>query len=131
MPGELRVLGLTIVFAIVQLFVVGSVRTRAYGRAWNAGARDTDPVDRRTPLIGRLERAQANFAETFPLFAAAVLGCVLAGRASHSVEFGCWLYLGARVLYLPVYAAGVPLVRSLVWGLSLIGLLHPLWALLR
>ena len=26
-----------------------------------------------------------------------------------------WVYLGARVLYVPAYASGVYLVRSLIW----------------
>ena len=53
-----------------------------------------------------------------------------AGREGALTLLGCQLYLAARVVYLPLYAAGVPLVRSLVWGVSLAGLGLILWAIL-
>ncbi len=127
---ELKILGWATLLGLVHIFATAIVRTRAYGAAWNTGARDATPTDRKTPLVGRLERAQANFFETFPLFAAAVLAAAMAGRLDHATELGCWLYLVARIAYLPLYAAGVPYVRTLVWGLALIGLLHPLWRIL-
>jgi len=40
------------------------------------------------------------------------------------------LYFWARLIYLPLYAAGVPYVRSLVWLVSLLGIVMLLWALL-
>ncbi len=131
MAAEYTILGWAVALGLAQILLTAFVRTRAYGAAWNTGARDATPTDRKTALAGRLERAQANFFETFPLFAAAVLACGAAGRFSHPVEIGCWTYLAARVAYVPLYAAGVPYVRTLVWALSLIGLLHPLYALLR
>ncbi|MBU6247381.1 MAG: MAPEG family protein, partial [Xanthomonadaceae bacterium] len=42
---------------------------------------------------------------------------------------GAQLYLWARVAYLPVYAAGIPYLRSAVWGVSMVGLLLVLSAL--
>ena len=127
---ELKILGYAVLLGLAQILLTAFVRTRAYGASWNTGARDTTPTDRKTPLVGRLERAQANFFETFPLFAAAVLACAAAGRLNHPTELGCWLYLGARLAYIPLYAAGVPYLRTLVWGLSILGLLHPLARLL-
>ena len=41
-----------------------------------------------------------------------------------------WVWLGARVLYLPLYWAGIPKVRTLVWGVSLLALLFMLARLL-
>jgi uncharacterized MAPEG superfamily protein len=32
------------------------------------------------------------------------------------------LYLGARTAYLPLYIAGLGPIRSIAWGLSLLGL---------
>ena len=40
-----------------------------------------------------------------------------------------WVWLGARVLYLPLYWAGVPRIRTLVWMAGTISLLAVLWAL--
>ena len=126
----MKILGWATLLGLTHILITAAVRTRAYGSRWNTGARDTTPTDRKTPLVGRLERAQANFFETFPLFAAAVLAATAAGRLTHATEIGCWTYLLARLAYLPLYAAGVPYVRTLVWGLALLGLLHPLAALL-
>ena len=67
-----------------------------------------------TPIAGRLERALANFLETFSLFAAAVLVAHAAGRHDWMTQWGSVLYPAARVAYVPLYAFGVFLVRSLV-----------------
>lgn len=130
MAIELKLLGWAALLGLAQIFLAAAVRTRAYGSGWNMGARDTTPDDKSTPLVGRLERAQANFLETFPLFAAVVLAAGIAGRFGPTTVTGCWLYLVARVVYVPLYAAGVPYVRTLVWGVSLVGLLLVLRALL-
>lgn len=44
--------------------------------------------------------------------------------------WGCWLYLLARIVYVPLYAAGIPVLRTLVWMVSLLGLVMILFALL-
>ncbi|WP_176717045.1 MAPEG family protein, partial [Xanthomonas translucens] len=40
------------------------------------------------------------------------------------------LYFWARLAYVPLYAAGVPYLRSLVWAVSLWSILQLVWALL-
>jgi uncharacterized MAPEG superfamily protein len=60
-----------------------------------------------------LERALANFLETFSLFAVAVLVAHAAGRHDWMTQWArC--SIAARVAYVPLYAFGVFLVRSLV-----------------
>ncbi|TIU19949.1 MAG: hypothetical protein E5W49_13815, partial [Mesorhizobium sp.] len=44
------------------------------------------------------------------------------GRESALSEWGAGLYLSARLVYLPLYAAGVPLLRSLVWNVAFVGI---------
>jgi uncharacterized MAPEG superfamily protein len=68
--------------------------------------------------------------ETFPFFAAAILAVVLTQRQDGLTALAAQLYFWARVVYLPLYAAGVPYVRSLVWLASLVGIVLLLWALL-
>jgi uncharacterized MAPEG superfamily protein len=34
------------------------------------------------------------------------------------------------VVYLPLYAAGIPIVRTIVWTISMVGLAMVLWPLL-
>jgi uncharacterized MAPEG superfamily protein len=122
MTIELTLLAWTLVVALIQVLVPALLRNRETGIAYNASARDVPgaPVGR---LTGRLMRAQSNLFETLPVFAAAVLIAHVAGRDSAQTQLGAWLYLLARIVYVPLYAAGVPYLRSLVWAASLAGIL--------
>jgi uncharacterized MAPEG superfamily protein len=129
MTTELTLLGWTLVLALVQIFLPATLRTRETGNAYNVGARDDKgpPVGKFT---GRLQRAQANLFETLPLFAAAVLIAHVGGRESSLTVLGCEIYLAARVLYVPLYAFGVPVARTLAWLVSMVGLVMILKAIL-
>ena len=121
MTTELSVLAWGCVLAIVHIFVAVRFKTRQYGTKWNMGARDED-LPPPQPVVGRLARAQANFLETFPVMAAALLIVSVADLESRWTEIGALLWLGARVIYLPLYAWGVPKVRTLVFLLSIAGI---------
>lgn len=129
MTPELTILGWTLVLAIVQILLPAFLRTKEAGVAWNASARDHDtvPVGK---VTGRLLRAQRNLYETLPLFIAAVLIAHAAGIHTDTTLLGAKLYFTARVAYLPLYAFGVPYVRSLVWVVSMVGLALILAAIL-
>jgi uncharacterized MAPEG superfamily protein len=129
MPIELLILALGAVLLIIHIIAAVQFKTKQYGRKWNVGARDETlpPLD---PLAGRLARAQANFQETFPVAIVALLGVVLAQRTSEWTALGGWIWLGARVVYLPLYAAGIPVIRTIVWTIGLVGLVMVLWSLL-
>jgi uncharacterized MAPEG superfamily protein len=75
-------------------------------------------------------RAQANFQETFPIAIVALLGVVVANRTTGLTALGGWVWLSARVVYLPLYAAGIPVIRTVVFIISMIGLGMVLWPLL-
>ena len=81
-------------------------------------------------VAGRLERALRNFLETFPLFAAAVLMAHAAGRHGWMTEWGVQLYFWARLVYLPIYAAGIKVARTIAWLLATLGILLIYFALL-
>jgi uncharacterized MAPEG superfamily protein len=121
MSTELTVLAWGCLLALVHIFVAVRFKTRQYGMAWNSGARDEDLPPPR-PLVGRLARAQANFFETFPIVAIAILVVEAAGRTDRLTAIGAILWLAARVVYLPLYAAGTPKVRTVVWLASMAGL---------
>jgi uncharacterized MAPEG superfamily protein len=126
MTTELAVLAWGCVLAFVHLFAATQAKTRQYGTRWNMGARD-ETLPPPTPLIGRLTRAQANFFETFPILVAAVLADAAANLFDRWTAIGALLWLVARVIYLPLYAFGVPVVRTLVWMASVVGLVMLLW----
>ena len=121
MAVELKILAWGALLLFVYIFAAIRAKTQQYGRKWNMSARDEE----RPPpnaLTGRLMRAQANFQETFPIAIVALLGVVVAGRTSQWTAIGGWMWLGARLVYLPLYALGVPVVRTLAYTVSIIGL---------
>lgn len=122
MSAETTLLAWTLVLAIVQILLAAGARTHRYGPKWNMGARDEamPPLD---PLPARLLRAQANLFETLPLFATAVLIAQIAGKLGGLSFWGAQAYFWARVAYVPLYAFGVRGVRTLAWGVGLLGLL--------
>lgn len=126
MTTLLTVLAWGCVLALVHISAAAQVKTRQYGTKWNMGARD-EALPPALPLVGRLERAQANFFETFPIMIAAVLVAVAAGLTGKWLAIGAWLWLGGRVAYLPLYALGVPYLRTLAWLISIVGLVMVLW----
>lgn len=121
MPTEITILALGALLLFVHIVVAGQVKTGQYGRKWNMGARD-EALPPPTAMTGRTMRAQANFQETFPIAIVALLGVVIAQRTSQWTVLGGWIWLGARVAYLPLYAAGVPVVRTIAYVVSVIGL---------
>jgi uncharacterized MAPEG superfamily protein len=130
MPVEVTILGWGCVLAFIHIFAAAHVKTKQYGLEWNMGARD-EALPPLAPVVGRLARAQANFFETFPIAAIAILMVTAGGLSSRWTVIGALLWLVGRIVYLPLYAAGVPKVRTLVWGGSLIGIVMLLWPVLK
>jgi uncharacterized MAPEG superfamily protein len=122
MTTELTLLAWSLVLALVQILLPAMLRTGETGVTYNAGARDEEgpPVGK---VTGRLQRAQRNLFETLPLFAAAILIAHVAGRNGALTWWGATLYFWARILYVPLYALGIPYIRSLVWLISLLGII--------
>ena len=79
MSIEIQMLVWSMLLGLVHVFAPSTLITRERGVGWNASARD-QPMPPPGPLAGRLQRAQSNFMETFPFFAAAVLAVVLTQR---------------------------------------------------
>ena len=126
---EVRVLIWTVVLGLVQIVAASHAASLQRGYRWTAGARDGE-VAPLTGVAGRLDRALRNFSETFPLFAGLVLAAQAVGRHSGLTESGAILYFVGRFAYFPLYAFGVPLIRSLVWNVAVLGMALLLVALL-
>ena len=128
MTLELKMLALSIGLGLVQILLTSHAASLQRGYVWTASARD-EAVPALTGLAGRLARALQNFVETFPLFAAAVQTAHIAARHNWMTEWGAQLYFWARVAYLALYAAGVFLLRSLVWNVATLGIVLVLLSL--
>ena len=119
---ELQCLAWASLLGLAHILIAGNARTKELGAKWNMGARD-EKTPELNPLAGRLLRAQSNFFETFPLFASAILIVAVSQTYSIYSYWGCLIYLAARIIYFPLYAFGVPVIRTIVWIFSMIGLL--------
>lgn len=74
-------------------------------------------------------RAQSNLFETLPLFIGAVVMASIEGKFGTLTFLGTHLYFFGRLIYVPLYAFGVPVVRSLVWLTATAGLVMVIVAL--
>ncbi len=121
MSFELTMLVASCVLCLFQIIVSSHAASLQRGYRWTASSRDAE-VPPLTGVAGRLERALRNFLETFPVFVAAVLLVHVLDRESALSAWGAGLYTSARLVYLPLYAGGVPLLRSLVWNVAFAGI---------
>jgi uncharacterized MAPEG superfamily protein len=120
---ELKLLLAAVGIGLIQLTIAAVAARRQQNLAWAAGPRD-DAMPPLTGVAGRLDRAFRNFMETFPFFAAAVLVAYLSGHSGSALSvWGATLYVVARATYVPLYAAGIPRIRTLAWAVAVLGIL--------
>jgi len=124
----LTLLALSVVLLLVHIGLQGMLATKELGSAWNAGPRD-EGREPRSAQAGRATRASRNFQETYPAFVGLLLGLAFAGDTSGLGLLGATAWLVARVVYIPLYLAGIPYIRSLAWLVSIAGLLVMMFAL--
>ncbi|MHC0054804.1 MAPEG family protein [Actibacterium sp. D379-3] len=118
MTTELTVLALAGLLQVLQIFIYsGSGRSQVDPKL-AFGPRDT-PIEL-TGVPGRLKRAMDNHFEGLILFTLAVVVVTLGGQATPFTAGCAWVYLGARVLYVPAYALGLAPWRSMIWSIGLI-----------
>lgn len=115
---ELVCLELSIVLWFAHVFTQGAFAHPALGMRYLVGARDDAPRPEGR-MFARASRALANYVENLGPFVAADLGLMVMHRQA---GIGAALWILARVVYLPLYLAGVPVARTICWLASLGGL---------
>jgi uncharacterized MAPEG superfamily protein len=120
MSVEFWALFLAALLGLVHLSASSFAFKAQVGNAYTVGSRDAGLQP--SGLAGRLQRAQANFLETFPIFIAFVFLLDATQSMDTLSQWGCCIYLAGRVLYLPLYAAGLPWVRTFNWNFATLGL---------
>jgi uncharacterized MAPEG superfamily protein len=121
MVTEMQVLGLSVVLLILQVLLQAQSVMPELGLDYAAGPRDEHrPI--KSTIAGRAHRALANLLETYPGFVALALALAITGKAGGLGATGAWLWLAARVVYVPLYIFGIKFVRTIAWGISLLGL---------
>ena len=120
MKPELTLLVCAIVLAFAQLLagVIGAMQQ--VGLPALLGNREGLPEI--TGWAGRAQRAHRNMVENLVLFAALVLVAVVAGRTNATTLLGAQIFVWARLAYAIIYVIGLPLLRTLSWFVSVIGM---------
>jgi uncharacterized MAPEG superfamily protein len=106
-----------------SLMLASVLRTRSWtaeGRVLGFGNREVMPEP--SAVAGRADRAAWNLVENMPIFLCVVLAARLANAAPENIAVGANVFVWARVAYLLVYLAGIPYVRTLLFGLSVVGM---------
>ena len=121
MPIELQLLVWSALLAIIQMLVAVAGAQAQVSLPVLAGNRDNMP-----PLTGwalRATRAHLNMLESLTVFAILVLVGFATDRLNETTALGANLFFWGRVAYAVIYLAGIPWLRTLVWGVSFVGLL--------
>ncbi|MBW8880650.1 MAG: MAPEG family protein [Asticcacaulis sp.] len=95
---------------------------------WNAGPRDTS-FDL-PPAVGRLQRAFANFMETYVFYCVLAVCLNFSARSDWISVWGAHIYLVGRIGHPLLYVWGVPGPRSIAWAFSFLGILMCLFSLI-
>jgi uncharacterized MAPEG superfamily protein len=95
-------------------------------RSWTAeGSKlafsNRDAMPEPSPLAARADRAAKNNVENLLLFAAAFMAARVSGAPPERLLLGAHLFVWGRCLYVAVYLAGIPYLRTAVWLVSVIG----------
>ena len=127
MPIELQLLVWAAILTLIQMLVAVLGAQSQVGLPVLAGNRDSVPA--LTGWALRAQRAHVNMLESLVIFAVFVLVAFAAGRLNETTALGAQIFFWGRVGYALVYVIGVPWLRTLVWAVSLVGLLMILAAL--
>jgi len=85
------------------------------------GNRD-NPADDCSGFPARTDRAAKNMLENMVLFTALALVATVGGVTDPHVELGARIFYWARLVYIPIYMIGIPVARTAVWALSIVGM---------
>lgn len=118
MTTELTVLAYAALLQLVQFTLFSIAANLQIGPKRALGPRDDKPELTGKP--GRLQRAMNNHFEALILFTIAVVLVTLGDKANGFTGNCAWVYLIARILYVPAYYFGLSPWRSLIWFVGLI-----------
>jgi uncharacterized MAPEG superfamily protein len=121
MPVEIQILGYAALLQFAQFLLMAVPVNLQLGPGYILNNRDEQQQP--TGIPGRLMRAYDNHYEGLILFAIVVVVVVLGDAGSAQTESYAWTYLAARVLYVPAYASGIFMVRSLIWFVGFVATL--------
>jgi uncharacterized MAPEG superfamily protein len=115
---ELTALTLAALLQMAQYILYAIPANLELGTRYTGGSRDFPPDKQMSKRTARLGRALQNHFEGLILFGIAV-GVVVMSDQSTAVTAACaYIYLAARIAYIPAYAYGLNPWRSLIWAVG-------------
>lgn len=129
---------LTLLLLVLALFVLQTLlpgRFREPAAPGQPGklAENLGNRDHMRPLTvtgQRAARALANMHEALPVFLGLALANMIVAPEAPQAVTGALVFLVARALYVAIYIAGIPVIRTLVWAAGWVGLVMMLMPLL-
>jgi uncharacterized MAPEG superfamily protein len=118
MNAELIVLALAGLLQIAQMIAFAIAGNMEFGIKKTLGPRDEKLEP--TGTCARLQRAMNNHFEGLILFTIAVVVVTLGDQYTPITQLCAWIYLAARVLYIPAYVFGFTPWRSIIWSIGLL-----------
>ena len=112
----------------IPLTSLGFTEESQFGLSYLATARDEGRE--LTGVAGRSLRALENSVVAMAMFAPAVLVLHALGISTGATLLAAQAFLVARVLYLAVYLAGIPWLRTLIWAVGALATLYLYFAAL-
>jgi uncharacterized MAPEG superfamily protein len=116
--------GCVLVAALLPIVCAAIAKWGQFNKPRREGGYDNaDPrawLARQTEWRARANAAQANSFEALPFFIGAVIIAHLLGANQARLDVLALMFIVLRVLYIMMYVAGIPKIRSAVWTLALL-----------
>ena len=110
--------------ALLPLACAYLAKAPGFGKRRKDGGFDnSDPrgwLARQTDWQARANAAQANSFEALPFFIGAVIIAHQLGAPQGRLDILAVLFVTLRVIYIAMYVAGFPTIRSAIWALALL-----------
>jgi uncharacterized MAPEG superfamily protein len=130
MSSEILALALAGVLLLAQFLHIAVLANLELGTRYFAGPRDRAPDRELSVRTARLKRAYENHREWIVPFLIAVAVVQMSGSGSGFTAACAWIYVAARLAYVPAYALGWSPWRSAIWAVGLFATLAMLVAAL-
>jgi len=129
MTDDLHYLAYSAILTWLMLMTASFVRSKAWTpQGFMLGLGNRDDLPEPSAIAGRADRAAKNMLENLLIFAVFVLVARLGGTPPDDIATGAAVFFWARVAYFFIYLAGIPILRTAAWCVSIAGLIMILLA---
>ena len=127
MPVEIQDLVCTVALLAVIIVIQAFLAVLQWGVPKALGNRDD--VSPLKGLAARAQRCEDNQVVSLVMFGPLALATVLLKQADHYSALGSMIYLYARVAYAACYLIGIPILRTVCWAASIVGIVFVAYSL--